>query len=72
MDLTQVQEVTTWVVLVFIVGILAYDVWAYAKGGVKGTVSYMIIMQWSRKYPAFTFAVGFVMGHLFWPLSTCF
>jgi phosphatidylglycerophosphate synthase len=71
MDLSELQNVTAWVVVLFIAGILLYDVYAFYKGGVRGTVSYMVIMTWSRKYPAFTFMVGFVMGHLFWPLSTC-
>ena len=72
MSLEDVQGYTGIAIAVFIVGILLYDVWAYLKAGAKGTVSYTIIMKWSRQYPAFTFMVGFAMGHLFWPMSTCF
>jgi hypothetical protein len=67
----EVQNITFYVTAAFIAGILLYDVWAYSKAGTRGTVSYMVIIKWSRRYPAFTFAVGFVMGHLFWPLSVC-
>ena len=69
MKLNRVKEITAMVTIVFIVGILGYDVWAFYHGGTEGTVSYMVIMEWSYKYPAFTFFVGFVMGHLFWPLN---
>ena len=67
-----IQSTTSWVIIGILFIILLYDMWAYAKAGTKGTISHKIIMEWSRKYPAFTFAMGFVMGHLFWPLSTCF
>lgn len=72
MSLPEVQNVTAYAIAAFVIGLLMYDIWAFTKGGVQGTVSYKIIMEWSRKYPAFTFMVGFAMGHLFWPLSTCF
>jgi len=64
----KIQDLTKLAVIVFIVGILVYDVYAYIQGGQGGTVSYLIITDWSRNYPACTLFVGFVMGHLFWPL----
>jgi hypothetical protein len=71
MSLEEVQNITLWVVISVVCVVLAYDVWALAKGGVKASISYMIIMDWTRRYPALSFAVGFICGHLFWPLSTC-
>lgn len=71
MSLPEIQSTTGIVIALIIAFIAIYDVWAYIKGGVQGTISYKIIIEWSRKYPAFTFAVGFAMGHLFWPFSVC-
>jgi hypothetical protein len=42
-----------------------YDVIAIMGGGTEASISHMIIV-WSYNYPAFTFAFGFVCGHLFW------
>ena len=71
MSLVEVQGITGWFIIGFLLVIFVYDAWAIAKAGTKASISYKIIMEWSRKYPAFTFLVGFIMGHLFWPLSTC-
>ena len=67
----EIQAITTYFVFGMIAVIGIFDSWAFFKGGTKGTISYLVITQWSRKYPALTFACGFVAGHLFWPLSTC-
>ena len=48
---------------------LVYDVYAYMQGGQDATISSVVITDWSKNYPAFTFMVGFLMGHLFWPLK---
>lgn len=45
--------------------IFIYDVLAIANGGTESSISHTMIV-WSYKYPAFTFLMGFVMGHLFW------
>jgi len=42
-----------------------YDVYAYMEGGTEGTISH-VLMSWSYNHPAFTFAFGFLCGHLFW------
>jgi len=54
--------------VLFIVGILLYDTYAYITGGQGATISHLIITNWSREYPFFTFMCGVAMGHLFWPL----
>jgi len=48
-----------------IVSIAVYDGIAIANGGTEASVSHMLI-TWSYQYPAFTFLMGFAMGHLFW------
>jgi hypothetical protein len=61
---------TTKIATISLIGlILIYDIYAYVKGGQEATISYLIITDWSKNYSAFTFGIGFVMGHLFWPLA---
>lgn len=51
-----------------IVMIAVVDVFLIVKGGTGASISFQII-EWSYKYPAFTFLMGFTMGHLFWKIS---
>lgn len=62
------KKITSIFVLAMIVAIAAYDVWAIYAGGTEASVSHLLRV-WSYKYPAITFSFGFVMGHLFWPIS---
>jgi hypothetical protein len=62
------KKLTTIVVGAFILGLIGYDVFAFTSGGTEATVSW-VIYEWSYKYPAFTFGMGFVMGHLFWQMK---
>jgi hypothetical protein len=50
---------------VVIIAIAIYDIIAISAGGTEASISHMMI-TWSYKYPAFTFLMGFTMGHLFW------
>ena len=52
-----------------ILAIAVYDGIAIAGGGTEASISHMIIV-WSYKYPAFTFLMGFAMGHLFWKMRS--
>ena len=45
--------------------IAAFDIYVMIYGGTGTTISHEIIVM-SYKYPAFTFLVGFIAGHLFW------
>lgn len=45
--------------------IAIWDVIAIMGGGSEASISHTMIV-WSYEYPAFTFLMGFVMGHLFW------
>ena len=51
-----------------ILTIVAYDYLAEYMGGTEASISHTIIM-WSYSVPAFTFAFGFVCGHLFWRIK---
>ncbi len=62
------KKITKYFIPLAIIVILLYDTYAYLSAGQEATVSYIIIEEWSRDYPAFTFFMGFVMGHLFWGL----
>jgi len=62
------MEPNVWTALflvatVFAVG--AYDIYCGMFLGSESTVS-AVIQRWSREYPAFCLAFGFVLGHLFW------
>ena len=62
-----VKKITMIFVPAVILAILGYDVFAYMNGGQQSTVSNVVI-EWSHQYPAMTFFIGFVMGHLFWQM----
>jgi len=64
-----IVKLTQMVVMAFIASVLIYDVYAVFQGGTTATVSYTVRV-WASEYVAFTFGIGFIMGHLFWPLRT--
>lgn len=51
------------IVILLLIGI--WDVYAILNGGKESSVSHVLI-EWSYEYPSFTFLIGFAMGHLFW------
>lgn len=63
----KIADITKIVLFVFIVGLLGYDVYAVIAGGTEATISHLVI-EMSYQFPAFTFAVGFLMGHLFFKI----
>ena len=63
-----IRKVTGIFIAVVLVIIGAYDVYAFASGGTEATVSWTIF-KWGHEYPAFTFFLGFVMGHFFWQMK---
>lgn len=52
-------------IFIILLSIGAFDVYLVYSGGTEATISSQIIL-WSYNYPAFTFLMGFAMGHLFW------
>jgi len=63
-----IKKMTSIVIIGIIALITIYDVYAWNVGGTEGTISWKIF-EWSHEYPAFTFLMGFVMGHLFWQMK---
>ena len=61
----KVRKMTMIFVMIVIVAIVIYDVYALVTGGTEASISYLL-MTWGYNYPVFSFAMGFVMGHLFW------
>lgn len=62
------KKLTSLFIVGVIIAIGIYDVYAIVSGGTEATISYRIRV-WSHEYPAFTFLIGFCMGHLFWPMK---
>ena len=62
--MNSIQKITAWVIFAAVVMLLGYDVIAYLRGGVSGTISWVIYEQ-SKEYEAIPFFLGFLMGHLF-------
>ena len=58
-------KVTGLVIVTAILFLGLYDVYAFMEGGTTATISH-VIMSWSYDHPAFTFFMGFLMGHFFW------
>lgn len=54
-------------IAVTIVIIALVDTFLIVKGGTEASISHQII-NWSYEFPAFTFLMGFAMGHLFWKI----
>jgi len=59
------KKKTVYFIALTIMLIAIWDVYAIVNGGTEASISHTMIV-WSYKYPAFTFLMGFVMGHLFW------
>lgn len=57
---------TRWIVLLTLVGILAYDVWVYITAGGRASVSSVFGWACSWKYAGWWIigSLGFVSGHL--------
>lgn len=61
------KNITMIFVFIVIIAIAVFDFWVIVKGGTEASISHLFIV-WSYKYPAFTFLMGFTMGHLFWKI----
>lgn len=64
-----IKKMTIIFVVSVVLAIAIYDGYAIAMGGTDGSISHLFI-TWSYKYPAFTFLMGFTMGHLFWRMRS--
>lgn len=57
---------TAWILVLFVTGLICWDVFAYIHWGYTGTISYDVLTA-SLKHPLIPLLVGIVSGHLFWP-----
>lgn len=60
------RKVTIVVMLVCIVGLILWDMYAAAFGGTGATIS-EITLGTALRHPVIPFGVGVIIGHLFWP-----
>ena len=58
---------TIWILVIIAIFLGIYDISVIAKYGVKQSISYLIY-NLARQYPAIPFLIGFLMGHLFFPI----
>lgn len=65
--MTKKKATVLFIVLTVLV-IAGWDVYAIMTGGVESSISHTMI-EWSYKYPIFTFLMGVTCGHLFWRMG---
>lgn len=58
-----------WFIVLALIAIFAMDAWLILKGDLESSISATLI-EWSYKFPIFTFMIGFAMGHLFWRMRS--
>ena len=61
----KVTKMTYIFVLITIVVVTVYDVYAMLAGGTESSISWIMI-DWAYRYPLFPLITGIIMGHLFW------
>lgn len=64
------KTATALVIVAAIVGLILYDLFAYARGGNPATISRMFLSIGSKSLGfviAFAFGMGVLFGHLFLP-----
>jgi hypothetical protein len=64
----EIKKLTKIFIAATIAVIAAFDVYVWTAGGTEATISWTMF-EWSHEYPVFAFAMGFVMGHLFWQMK---
>lgn len=58
------QKITILIVILVVVLLGAYDVFALCEWGVSATISHQIIL-WSHSYPIIAFLFGLLIGHFY-------
>jgi hypothetical protein len=61
------NEVTALFLVFVILAVGAFDVAMALFVGREATVS-IVVQRWSQSFPGLVLALGYVLGHLFWPL----
>ena len=62
--------ITLAVVFGGLAALIAYDVWTLIKRGYNTTISANALLLAGR-YPIIAFALGVVVGHMWWPHGDC-
>lgn len=65
----QYRTIAKYFSIITVIGIFAFDGFLFYKGGQDATISSVFITEWIYDYPALTFGLGYIFGHLTWPLS---
>ena len=60
--------VTRMVLLMTLIGLLGYDLFAVYQFGYDGTIS-LVVFTMAKAYPIIPFLAGVVVGHLFFPIE---
>ncbi len=60
------RRVTIGILVATALLLIAWDVYAYLAAGSEATIS-RVTLGFARQHPVLPFAVGVLMGHLFWP-----
>lgn len=60
------MKLTLWFSLAVVAVIVAFDLWTISAHGYDTTIS-AVGYQFARNYPIIPFALGVVVGHLYWP-----
>jgi len=61
-----VKIVTIVIMLVFLVGLVGWDIYVVTNGSPGATISEIMLVA-AKLNPIIPFALGIVAGHLFWP-----
>lgn len=59
------MRLTSIVIALVVASLIGYDVWTAIEHGGPSTISWTL-WTLAKGYPVIPFAIGFVMGHLFW------
>ena len=60
------RKLTQIIIGVLVLVIAFYDVVVIQIGGTTASISARMI-DWSKEFPVFSFGMGFISGHIFWP-----
>ena len=60
--------VTLMVLLLTLICLLGYDLFAVYRFGYEGTIS-LVVFTMAKAYPIIPFLAGIIVGHLFFPIE---
>lgn len=59
------MNITSWILVAVVALLIVYDTYADLQMGYKSTISYDLLSS-AQQRPIIAFAVGVVVGHVFW------